>query len=114
MSTYLALTFGTLLSSQGTDASFDRPSDRISGRFVLSCSQLIRGFRHRFTGVSSNSLSFAPLGATPELYGQRRSQSKSAPGPGGTGAEEDAGRPEGQWTSVISGPREKGSIEPPA
>src|SRR6478609_773302 len=94
MSTYLALTFGTLLSSQGTDASFEPHSCGPSGRFVLSCSQLIRGFRHRFTGVSSNSLSFAPLGATPELYGDRRPQSKSAPAPGGTGAEGDAGRPE--------------------
>ncbi|MGW4804342.1 hypothetical protein, partial [Kitasatospora sp. NPDC004272] len=47
MSTYLALTFGTLLSSQGTDASFDRPSDRISGRFVLSCFELTRLFTRR-------------------------------------------------------------------
>ena len=31
---YLALTFGTLLSSQGTDTSFRRLSHRPSGRFV--------------------------------------------------------------------------------
>src|SRR5438552_8604845 len=33
VSTYLALTFGTLLSSQGTDASFGLPSRASSGRF---------------------------------------------------------------------------------
>jgi hypothetical protein len=33
VSTYLALTFGTLLSSQGTDASFGIPSRISSGRF---------------------------------------------------------------------------------
>ncbi|MEY9840314.1 hypothetical protein ABH941_005584, partial [Streptacidiphilus sp. EB103A] len=32
---HLALTFGTLLSSQGTDASFERLSHQPSGRFVL-------------------------------------------------------------------------------
>ncbi|ARF79209.1 hypothetical protein B6264_16570 [Kitasatospora aureofaciens] len=48
MSTYLALTFGTLLSSQGTDASFRPPSSGPSGRFVLSCFQLIRCFPLRF------------------------------------------------------------------
>ncbi|AUY50345.1 hypothetical protein EH183_16960 [Streptomyces sp. CB01881] len=48
MSTYLALTFGTLLSSQGTDTSFGPPSSGPSGRFVLSCSQLIRCFPLRF------------------------------------------------------------------
>ncbi|WP_231591477.1 hypothetical protein, partial [Saccharothrix sp. ST-888] len=52
MSTYLALTFGTLLSSQGTDASFRPPSSGPSGRFVLSCFQLIRCFPLRFPGVS--------------------------------------------------------------
>ncbi|MFI6848460.1 hypothetical protein ACIBJD_28155, partial [Kitasatospora sp. NPDC050467] len=31
---YLALTFGTLLSSQGTDTSFGPPSSGPSGRFV--------------------------------------------------------------------------------
>ncbi|MQS12487.1 hypothetical protein F7Q99_09370 [Streptomyces kaniharaensis] len=45
MSTYLALTFGTLLSSQGTDTSFRPPSSGPSGRFVLSCFQLIRSSR---------------------------------------------------------------------
>ncbi|MBT2381005.1 hypothetical protein J7E90_27815, partial [Streptomyces sp. ISL-111] len=33
VSTYLALTFGTLLSSQGTDASFGPVSPGLSGRF---------------------------------------------------------------------------------
>ncbi|MFE3383047.1 hypothetical protein, partial [Streptomyces anulatus] len=41
VSTYLALTFGTLLSSQGTDASFGPVSPGPSGRFPsfssLSC-----------------------------------------------------------------------------
>ncbi|AXI76615.1 hypothetical protein C7M71_003165 [Peterkaempfera bronchialis] len=36
---YLALTFGTLLSSQGTDASIETPSG-FSGRFPSSCSSL--------------------------------------------------------------------------
>ncbi|MDH6136959.1 hypothetical protein P3T37_006390 [Kitasatospora sp. MAA4] len=49
MSTYLALTFGTLLSSQGTDASFELPSQYL--RALRSfCIQLIRSDSHRFTG----------------------------------------------------------------
>ncbi|WP_203612072.1 hypothetical protein, partial [Streptomyces cyaneofuscatus] len=55
VSTYLALTFGTLLSSQGTDASFGPVSPGPSGRFpscffvLLSCvSDSIRLFRVRF------------------------------------------------------------------
>ncbi|CAD5926827.1 protein of unknown function [Streptomyces sp. KY75] len=55
VSTYLALTFGTLLSSQGTDASFGPVSSGPSGRFpscffvLLSCvSDSIRLFRVRF------------------------------------------------------------------
>ena len=36
VSTYLALTFGTLLSSQETDASFGNPLRFTSGRFSLS------------------------------------------------------------------------------
>ncbi|MQS12921.1 hypothetical protein F7Q99_11600 [Streptomyces kaniharaensis] len=55
MSTYLALTFGTLLSSQGTDTSFRPPSSGPSGRFVLSCFQLIRCFPLRFSGASSSN-----------------------------------------------------------
>ncbi|ATY98540.1 hypothetical protein CVT27_25960 [Streptomyces cavourensis] len=39
VSTYLALTFGTLLSSQGTDASFGPVSPGPSGRFP-SCTSL--------------------------------------------------------------------------
>ncbi|PYC81930.1 hypothetical protein C7C46_10865, partial [Streptomyces tateyamensis] len=60
----LALTFGTLLSSQGTDASFALIS-QLSGRFALSCFQLIRRFPCRFRlRISSDLLS--PFGA-PEL-----------------------------------------------
>ncbi|PJN22319.1 hypothetical protein CG736_27715 [Kitasatospora sp. CB02891] len=60
MSTYLALTFGTLLSSQGTDTSFGPPSDRPSGRFVLSCFQLIRCFPLRFPEFRSDLLFVFP------------------------------------------------------
>ncbi|MDH6141173.1 hypothetical protein P3T35_003190 [Kitasatospora sp. GP30] len=42
MSTYLALTFGTLLSSQGTDASFAATSVAPSGASFLLLSELIR------------------------------------------------------------------------
>src|SRR5690348_1910606 len=79
MSTYLALTFGTLLSSQGTDTSFGPPSSGPSGRFVLSCLKLIRCFPLRFPEFhSSDSHSVAPLGATPELYGDRPATCKSS------------------------------------
>ncbi|RSS78710.1 hypothetical protein EF918_20015, partial [Streptomyces sp. WAC06614] len=48
VSTYLALIFGTLLSSQGADASFV-PVSGPSGRFLRSCvSDSIRSFRTRF------------------------------------------------------------------
>ncbi|MFF2147305.1 hypothetical protein, partial [Kitasatospora sp. NPDC058190] len=59
--TYLALTFGTLLSSQGTDASFGPPSSGPSGRFVLSCFQFIRCFPLRFPEFHSSDF--------PELSG---------------------------------------------
>ncbi|MGF6826710.1 hypothetical protein P3T36_001595 [Kitasatospora sp. MAP12-15] len=47
MSTYLALTFGTLLSSQGTDTSFELPSQYLRAlrsvlRFVLYSAYQIR------------------------------------------------------------------------
>ncbi|MFJ7530422.1 hypothetical protein ACIQ1S_36465, partial [Streptomyces griseus] len=44
VSTYLALTFGTLLSSQGTDASLGPVSPGASGRFpsVLLCFAVLR------------------------------------------------------------------------
>ncbi|MDH6126546.1 hypothetical protein P3T39_003503 [Kitasatospora sp. GP82] len=61
------MTFGTLLSSQGTDASFEPPSSGPSGRFVLSCFQLIRCFPLRFPEFRSpDSLSFG-LSAFPTL-----------------------------------------------
>ncbi|MDH6134310.1 hypothetical protein P3T37_003712 [Kitasatospora sp. MAA4] len=48
MSTYLALTFGTLLSSQGTDTSFELPSQYL--RALRSfCIQLIRSALRRFS-----------------------------------------------------------------
>ena len=66
VSTYLALTFGTLLSSQGTDTSFGPPSSGPSGRFALSCFQLIRCLPLRFPESVSSDL-LLPFG-TPELY----------------------------------------------
>ncbi|PJN40943.1 hypothetical protein CG747_07830 [Streptomyces sp. CB02959] len=46
VSTYLALTFGTLLSSQGTDASFAPVSPGPPGASLRSCvSDSIRSFR---------------------------------------------------------------------
>ncbi|EWS94958.1 LOW QUALITY PROTEIN: hypothetical protein SSIG_08093, partial [Streptomyces filamentosus NRRL 11379] len=80
VSTYLALTFGTLLSSQGTDASFGPVSPGPSGRFPsfssLSCclafptlsdsfvsdSRSKRAVQFRFPG---NSLSRFPFPAAP-------------------------------------------------
>ncbi|MQS14324.1 hypothetical protein F7Q99_19120 [Streptomyces kaniharaensis] len=76
MSTYLALTFGTLLSSQGTDTSFRPPSSGPSGRFVLSCFQLIRCFPLRFSGVSIHRIRF-PLATALS----RRLRNCTGPGP---------------------------------
>ena len=65
VSTYLALTFGTLLSSQGTDASFVLTlSGFPPGASLRSCvSDSIRPFRLRFP-VSGTSLGFglSPVG----------------------------------------------------
>ena len=54
VSTYLALIFGTLLSSQGTDASFVlTPAGFPPGASLRSCvSDSIRSFRSDFLGVS--------------------------------------------------------------
>ncbi|MFC9740130.1 hypothetical protein ACFVKC_19680, partial [Streptomyces noursei] len=52
VSTYLALTFGTLLSSQGTDASFGFPLGFSAGRFPSvfhTLSGLFRLSDHRFS-----------------------------------------------------------------
>ncbi|QEU99353.1 hypothetical protein CP971_08630 [Streptomyces viridifaciens] len=78
MSTYLALTFGTLLSSQGTDASFGPPSSGPSGRFVLSCFQLIRCFPLRFPEFHSSNFPNWPgsLSATTTTLAHSDSQSK--------------------------------------
>ena len=52
VSTYLALTFGTLLSSQGTDASFVPVSSGSPGASLRSCvSDSIRSLRARFSPV---------------------------------------------------------------
>ncbi|WP_234017889.1 MULTISPECIES: hypothetical protein, partial [unclassified Streptomyces] len=66
VSTYLALTFGTLLSSQGTDASFGPVSPGPSGRFpscffvLLSCvSDSIRLFRVRFPVEAGRAVSLS-------------------------------------------------------
>ena len=65
MSTYLALTFGTLLSSQGTDTSFGPPSSGPSGRFALSCFQLIRPESVLFADLLSSPLCRPDLTACP-------------------------------------------------
>src|SRR5437867_4682758 len=48
VSTYLALTFGTLLSSQGTDASFKTVSPASPGA-SLRCSELYQTFSAGFS-----------------------------------------------------------------
>ncbi|MEV7186933.1 hypothetical protein, partial [Kitasatospora sp. NPDC093102] len=62
MSTYLALTFGTLLSSQGTDASFGPPSSGPSRlrSFVFPAYQTLSA---PFTGA----FCFRPAGAFQRL-----------------------------------------------
>ncbi|QDA08300.1 hypothetical protein FMM49_36230 [Streptomyces rimosus subsp. rimosus] len=66
VSTYLALTFGTLLSSQGTDASFGpvspgppgaslRCSTTLSGRFGLSIHPLFRRHAETRSKISISS-----------------------------------------------------------
>ncbi|MFD4661157.1 hypothetical protein ACFWP2_36730, partial [Kitasatospora sp. NPDC058444] len=64
MSTYLALTFGTLLSSQGTDASFGPLSSGPSGlrSFVFPAYQM---FSAPFTGASFIRF---PLGGFPANF----------------------------------------------
>ncbi|WP_234011818.1 MULTISPECIES: hypothetical protein, partial [unclassified Streptomyces] len=73
VSTYLALTFGTLLSSQGTDASFVlTPAGFPPGASLRSCvSDSIRLFRVRFpveAGFAFQLFAFAfPFPAAPTL-----------------------------------------------
>ena len=78
VSTYLALTFGTLLSSQGTDASFGPVSPGPSGRFpsflrfrlyqTLSCPIPGRsGLLRYYFSLSSSSLSRFPFGVLTTL-----------------------------------------------
>ncbi|MDH6143931.1 MULTISPECIES: hypothetical protein, partial [Kitasatospora] len=50
--TYLALTFGTLLSSQGTDASFAATSVAPPGASLFRVSSLSDEIRSDFTGHS--------------------------------------------------------------
>jgi len=87
VSTYLALTFGTLLSSQGTDASFGPVSPGPSGRFpsflrfrlyqTLSCPIPGRSgpCSFRFPG---SSLSRFPFPASPTLSDPFGPDSQSA------------------------------------
>ncbi|MFD7514645.1 hypothetical protein ACFV85_07550, partial [Streptomyces niveus] len=69
VSTYLALTFGTLLSSQGTDASFG-PVSGPSGLPFGSCCVAILRFRlyQNLSAPDSQSagLSFRPCGRSDE------------------------------------------------
>ncbi|MEW5356313.1 hypothetical protein E0E62_28470, partial [Streptomyces sp. 16-176A] len=51
VSTYLALTFGTLLSSQGTDASFVLTLSGFPPGASLRCSKLYQGFPVSLTTV---------------------------------------------------------------
>ncbi|RSM84443.1 hypothetical protein DMH25_45810 [Streptomyces sp. WAC 01325] len=80
VSTYLALIFGTLLSSQGTDASFVLTLSGFPPGFSLrSCvSDSIRSFRSDFLGAFQ-SLAFAfPFPAVPTLSDPFGPDSQSA------------------------------------
>ncbi|RSS21422.1 hypothetical protein EF916_34560, partial [Streptomyces sp. WAC08452] len=69
VSTYLALTFGTLLSSQGTDASFVLTlSGFPPGASLRSCvSDSIRSFRSDFLGAFKVPAFAFPFPAVPTL-----------------------------------------------
>ncbi|PNG18307.1 hypothetical protein C1J00_31775 [Streptomyces cahuitamycinicus] len=69
VSTYLALTFGTLLSSQGTVASFVLTlSGFPPGASLRSCvSDSIRSFRSDFLGAFQVPASAFPFPAVPTL-----------------------------------------------
>ncbi|RSR96013.1 hypothetical protein EF913_09380, partial [Streptomyces sp. WAC04189] len=69
VSTYLALTFGTLLSSQGTDASFVLTlSGFPPGASLRSCvSDSIRSFRSDFLGAFQVPAFAFPFPAVPTL-----------------------------------------------
>src|SRR5690349_1131845 len=69
VSTYLALTFGTLLSSQGTDASFVLTLAGFPpGASLRSCvSDSIRSFRPDFLGAFRGPASAFPFPAVPTL-----------------------------------------------
>ncbi|RIH61457.1 hypothetical protein D3C59_08820 [Streptomyces sp. SHP22-7] len=69
VSTYLALTFGTLLSSQGTDASFVLTlSGFPPGASLWSCvSDSIRSFRSDFLGAFQVPAFAFPFPAVPTL-----------------------------------------------
>ncbi|OEJ63156.1 hypothetical protein BGM19_18310 [Streptomyces agglomeratus] len=80
VSTYLALTFGTLLSSQGTDASFVLT---LSGfppgfRSVFRVSDSIRLFRVRLLGAFQFFAFAFPFPAVPTLSDPFGSDSQSA------------------------------------
>ena len=65
VSTYLALTFGTLLSSQGTDASFERPSGLPPGASL----RFLRLYHAHFREPDPcrRELSFSPSGVITTL-----------------------------------------------
>ncbi|ARF55591.1 hypothetical protein B1H19_16650 [Streptomyces gilvosporeus] len=69
VSTYLALTFGTLLSSQGTDASFVPVSPGSPGASLRSCvSDSIRSFRLRFSPVRSGLSALSAFPTLPDPF----------------------------------------------
>ncbi|RDS60720.1 hypothetical protein DWC19_34910 [Streptomyces sp. M7] len=80
VSTYLALTFGTLLSSQGTDASFVLTlSGFPPGASLRSCvSDSIRSFRSDFLGAFQVPASAFPFPAVPTLPDPFRPDPQSA------------------------------------
>ncbi|MGW1129929.1 hypothetical protein, partial [Streptomyces sp. NPDC002526] len=70
VSTYLALTFGTLLSSQGTDASFVlTPAGFPPGASLRSCvSDSIRLFRVRFPVEAGLSFCLSAVSTLPDSF----------------------------------------------
>ncbi|PWJ06879.1 hypothetical protein DKG34_15710 [Streptomyces sp. NWU49] len=82
VSTYLALTFGTLLSSQGTDASFVlTPPGFPPGASLRSyVSDSIRSFRSDFLGAFRGPASAFPFPADPTLAGPFEPDSPSGGG----------------------------------
>ncbi|MQS04588.1 hypothetical protein FNX44_022480, partial [Streptomyces sp. OF1] len=70
VSTYLALTFGTLLSSQGTDASFGFPSGLPPGA-SLRCFRLYQTLFRSVSGPDSKSDSPLPPQSTTPTFARQ-------------------------------------------